>query len=143
MAAADLLSDLTELDKTLTSIETVLDPDAKKEQIADLQQQASAPDLWNDQDNAQRVTSKLSSLQAEVDRLAALRQRVDDLSVLIELGQEEADEATLTENVRAFVDAVTRAKPAGAKGAYVKKVSLSSTMGPGVSLDLASASGSN
>ncbi|MBP8921135.1 MAG: peptide chain release factor 2 [Micropruina sp.] len=97
MAAADLLSDLTELDKTLTSIETVLDPDAKKEQIADLQQQASAPDLWNDQDNAQRVTSKLSSLQAEVDRLAALRQRVDDLSVLIELGQEEADEATLTE----------------------------------------------
>ena len=43
------------------------------------------------------MTSKLSSLQAEVDRLAALRQRVDDLSVLIELGQEEADEATLTE----------------------------------------------
>jgi large subunit ribosomal protein L1 len=45
----------------------------------------------------------------------------------------------LAQNVRAFVDAVTRAKPAGAKGTYVKKVSLSSTMGPGVSLDLASA----
>ena len=44
----------------------------------------------------------------------------------------------LAENVRAFVDAVTRAKPAGAKGTYVKKVSLSSTMGPGVALDLAS-----
>ena len=54
---------------------------------------------------------------------------------------ETALEAKLTENVRAFVDAVTRAKPAGAKGAYVKKVSLSSTMGPGVSLDLASVSG--
>ncbi|MFE3838954.1 50S ribosomal protein L1 [Pseudogemmobacter sonorensis] len=48
-----------------------------------------------------------------------------------------ADEK-LAENVRAFVEAVTRAKPAGAKGTYVKKVSLSSTMGPGVSLDLAS-----
>ncbi|WP_333828047.1 50S ribosomal protein L1 [Pararhodobacter sp.] len=45
----------------------------------------------------------------------------------------------LAQNVRAFVDAVSRAKPAGAKGAYMRKVSLSSTMGPGVSVDLASA----
>ncbi|MDR5654968.1 50S ribosomal protein L1 [Ruixingdingia sedimenti] len=45
----------------------------------------------------------------------------------------------LAENIRAFVDAVSRAKPSGAKGAYLKKVSLSSTMGPGVSVDLASA----
>ena len=45
----------------------------------------------------------------------------------------------LAENVRAIVDAVNRAKPSGAKGAYLKKVSLSSTMGPGVSVDLASA----
>ncbi|MFT4150062.1 MAG: 50S ribosomal protein L1 [Paracoccaceae bacterium] len=47
----------------------------------------------------------------------------------------------LAQNVRAFVEAVNRAKPTGAKGAYLKKVSLSSTMGPGVSVDLASASG--
>jgi large subunit ribosomal protein L1 len=45
----------------------------------------------------------------------------------------------LAQNIRAFVDAVSRAKPSGAKGTYLKKVSLSSTMGPGVSLDLASA----
>ncbi|MCC5971234.1 MAG: 50S ribosomal protein L1 [Pararhodobacter sp.] len=45
----------------------------------------------------------------------------------------------LAQNVRAFVDAVAKAKPAGAKGAYLKKVSLSSTMGPGVSVDLVSA----
>ena len=49
----------------------------------------------------------------------------------------EADK--LAQNVRAIVDAVSRAKPSGAKGAYLKKVSLSSTMGPGVSVDLASA----
>ncbi|WP_417599465.1 50S ribosomal protein L1 [Pararhodobacter oceanensis] len=47
----------------------------------------------------------------------------------------------LVQNVRAIVDAVSKAKPAGAKGTYMKKVSLSSTMGPGVSLDLASATG--
>jgi large subunit ribosomal protein L1 len=45
----------------------------------------------------------------------------------------------LAENVRAFVDAVNRAKPSGAKGTYLKKVSISSTMGPGVSVDLTSA----
>ncbi|MFZ1725228.1 MAG: 50S ribosomal protein L1 [Albidovulum sp.] len=57
------------------------------------------------------------------------------------IGKVSFDEKKLTENVRAFVDAVARAKPTGAKGAYMKKVSLSSTMGPGVSLDLVSATG--
>ncbi len=54
------------------------------------------------------------------------------------IGKVSFDDVKLAENVRAFVDAVSRAKPSGAKGAYLKKVSLSSTMGPGVSLDLAS-----
>lgn len=53
------------------------------------------------------------------------------------IGKASFDAAKLAENVRAFVDAVTRARPAGAKGTYVKKVSLSSTMGPGVAVDLA------
>ena len=57
------------------------------------------------------------------------------------VGKVSFDEGKLAENVRAFVEAVSRARPSGAKGAYVKKVSLSSTMGPGVSLDLTSASG--
>ena len=47
----------------------------------------------------------------------------------------------LAENVRAFVGAVNKAKPAGAKGAYLKKVSVSSTMGPGVSIDVANVTG--
>ncbi|MEL7301468.1 MAG: 50S ribosomal protein L1 [Pseudomonadota bacterium] len=55
------------------------------------------------------------------------------------VGKASFDEAKLVENVRAFVDAVARAKPAGAKGTYMKKVALSSTMGPGVSIDVASA----
>ena len=54
------------------------------------------------------------------------------------IGKTSFDAAKLAENARAFVDAVTRSRPAGAKGTYVKKVSLSSTMGPGVAVELAS-----
>ena len=57
------------------------------------------------------------------------------------VGKVSFDEAKLGENVRAFVDAVAKAKPAGAKGTYLKKIAISSTMGPGVSVDVASASG--
>ncbi len=100
MTAADLQADLAALDRTLQSIEAVLDPAAKKAEIAELAEQAGAPDLWDDQENAQAVTSKLSRLQAEVDRIAALRGRVDDLGVLIELAVEEDDPGTLTEAQR-------------------------------------------
>jgi large subunit ribosomal protein L1 len=55
------------------------------------------------------------------------------------IGKASFDAGKLAENLRAFVDAVARAKPAGAKGTYMKKISLSSTMGPGVSIDVASA----
>ena len=55
------------------------------------------------------------------------------------VGKVSFDAEKLAQNVRAFVDAVSKAKPSGAKGAYLKKVSLSSTMGPGVSVDLTSA----
>jgi large subunit ribosomal protein L1 len=57
------------------------------------------------------------------------------------VGKASFDEAKLVENVRAFVDAVNKAKPAGAKGTYMEKVSISSTMGPGVSVDVSSATG--
>jgi large subunit ribosomal protein L1 len=52
------------------------------------------------------------------------------------VGKASFDEAKLVENVRAFVNAVAKAKPAGAKGTYMKKVSISSTMGPGVSINV-------
>ncbi|POF63415.1 50S ribosomal protein L1 [Novacetimonas maltaceti] len=53
------------------------------------------------------------------------------------IGKASFDGAKLAENIRAFVDAVQKARPTGAKGTYIKKVSLSSTMGPGVHLDVA------
>ncbi len=57
------------------------------------------------------------------------------------VGKVSFDEDKIAENVKAFVDAVIKAKPEGAKGTYVKKVSLSSTMGPGLQVDLASITG--
>lgn len=54
------------------------------------------------------------------------------------VGKASFDEAKLAENIKAFVDAINKAKPAGAKGTYIKKVSVASTMGPGVKLDIAS-----
>ena len=55
------------------------------------------------------------------------------------VGKASFDEAQLVENIRAFVSAVAKAKPTGAKGTYMKKISLSSTMGPGVTVDVANA----
>lgn len=57
------------------------------------------------------------------------------------VGKVSFEAAKIEENIRAFVDAVNRAKPAGAKGTYLKKVSISSSMGPGVSVDVATAAG--
>ncbi len=54
------------------------------------------------------------------------------------VGKANFEAAKLAENIRAFVGAINRAKPSGAKGAYIKKVALSSTMGPGIKIDLAS-----
>ena len=57
------------------------------------------------------------------------------------VGKASFDEAKLVENIRAFVDAVAKAKPSGAKGSYMKKIAISSTMGPGVSVDIDNANG--
>nr|WP_321444184.1 50S ribosomal protein L1 [uncultured Cohaesibacter sp.] len=54
------------------------------------------------------------------------------------VGKVSFDEAAIVDNIKAFVAAVSKAKPSGAKGTYMKKMSLSSTMGPGVRVDLAS-----
>ncbi len=56
------------------------------------------------------------------------------------VGKASFGEKAIAENVKAFVDAVAKAKPAGAKGTYIKKIAISSTMGPGVKIDTSAAS---
>ena len=57
------------------------------------------------------------------------------------VGKASFDEAKLVENVRAFIDAVSKARPSGVKGSYMKKIVLSSTMGPGVTVSIESGTG--
>lgn len=97
MATTDFPEEFKALDATLTSIEKVLDLDSLRAEIAELQEQVSAPDLWDDQANAQKVTGRLSALQADLERIVGLRQRLEDLEVLVELGQEEGDSDSLAE----------------------------------------------
>jgi peptide chain release factor 2 len=91
MAGPDFVARIKELRATMRTIEQVLDLDKMRTEIADLSEQVAAPDLWDDQTNAQRVTGRLSVLQAELDRFNNLTARLDDLEVLAELAGEEAD----------------------------------------------------
>lgn len=95
--AVDFSARIADLTRALTSIEAVVDVDAKQAEIAELEQAVSAPDLWDDQENAQKLTSRLSALQSEIERIAALQARLEDLTVLVELAEEEADAETLAE----------------------------------------------
>ncbi len=79
------------------SIEAVLDLDKLRADIAVLEEQAAAPSLWDDPEAAQKITSKLSHLQAEVRKTETLRGRIDDLAVLFDLAQEMDDAETLAE----------------------------------------------
>jgi peptide chain release factor 2 len=85
----DRQADIAALDTTLTTVERVLDVDGLRARIATLEQEASDPNLWDDQARAQKVTSDLSHTQGELRRVEALRQRLDDLPVLYEMAAEE------------------------------------------------------
>jgi len=108
VAAIDPTETLRELDSTLSSIETVVDVSALRAELAGLEDQAAAPDLWDDQEHAQSVTSRLSYVQGEIRRLDGLRRRVDDLPIMFELAADESDPDALAEAERELVE-VTKA----------------------------------
>ncbi len=97
MAATDFDSETKQLRATMRTIGSVLDLDELRREIADLGEQVAAPDLWDDQANAQRVTGRLSALQGTVERFESLESRIDDLEVLVELAREEGDADSLAE----------------------------------------------
>jgi peptide chain release factor 2 len=86
---------LKQLDGTLRNIEAVLDLGRLRKEKADLEEQASAPNLWDDQAAAQKVTSRLSHVQGEINKLERLRGRLDDALVLLELSEGESDASSL------------------------------------------------
>lgn len=85
----DRQADIAALDSTLTTVERVLDVEGLRARIAKLEDEASDPKLWDDQANAQKVTSSLSHAQGELRRVEELRGRIEDLPVLYELAEEE------------------------------------------------------
>jgi peptide chain release factor 2 len=91
VAGPDFDVEIKQLQATMRTIEQVLDLDAMRAEMADLGEQVAAPDLWDDQANATRVTGRLSALQGELERFTDLNGRVEDLGVLVELAQEEGD----------------------------------------------------
>ncbi|MCW5252756.1 MULTISPECIES: peptide chain release factor 2 [unclassified Streptomyces] len=97
MAVVDVSEELKSLSSTMESIEAVLDLDRMRADIAVLEEQAAAPSLWDNPDEAQKITSRLSHLQAEVRKAEALRGRIDDLGVLFEMAEEEDDPDTRAE----------------------------------------------
>src|SRR3712207_1852494 len=71
-----------------------------RKDVAELEEQAAAPDLWDDVERAQALTSKLSYLQGDLRRVEELRARLDDVGLLHEMAAEEHDESVTAEAER-------------------------------------------
>jgi peptide chain release factor 2 len=97
MAEIDFPAEIRALRATYDSIEAVTDVETIRKDIAELSEQAGVPDLWDDPAAAQQITSKLSHRQSDLERLEKLEARIDDLEVLVELGQGEDDADSMAE----------------------------------------------
>lgn len=89
--------EIRDLRSKLENIEAVANPEKIQRQADELAKQAAAPDLWDDAENAQKVTSELSHLQSELERLQMLRSRIDDLETLAEMASEAMTAGDSTE----------------------------------------------
>src|SRR6476660_4436729 len=98
--ATDPAGEIAELTAKLASVEAVLDPSAMSKEADALRERAADPSLWEDQEQAQAVTRRLSYLDGELSRLASLRQRLDDTMIMFELSDSENDEAARAEAQR-------------------------------------------
>lgn len=100
MPSLEIQERLNELSTKVSSIGIVLDVNTMRSQIVDLEAEASVPNLWDDQANAQRVTSKLSSVQTELRKFELVTGRMSDLPVLFELADDAGDAESLADAVK-------------------------------------------
>ncbi len=108
MATREFELEIAALSGTLGSIEKVIDLPKLRIEANELEEAAGVPNLWDDPEAAQKVTSKLSRVQSEINRVSSLRQRLDDLPVLLELARAEEDQSALEEAGKEL-DLVTKA----------------------------------
>jgi peptide chain release factor 2 len=104
MLEFDPSADIQALRSTFSDIKAVVDVDALRAEIDRLSEEAGAPDLWDDVEKAQKVTSALSHRQAELKRVTEVEQRLDDLDVLVELANEMDDEDSAEEARREIAE---------------------------------------
>jgi peptide chain release factor 2 len=97
MIDLDLGAEIAALRSTFGDIRSVIGVERLETEIAELSEKAGAPDLWDDPESAQKVTSALSRAQAQLARIRGIESRLDDLEVLIELANEGQDEASAQE----------------------------------------------
>lgn len=95
--AVDFEAELTGIKTTMKSVRDVTDVEALRVRISELEKESLAPDLWDDQERAQQVTSRLSRANSELERITGLDGRIEDLEIMIELGREENDADTMTD----------------------------------------------
>ena len=108
MAERDFNQEIAALNATLKSIESVLDVPRLLNQKDELEEKAGTPDLWNDPENAQKITSALSRVQSIINRVTSLRSRISDLPIMLELAVNENDASAKTE-VEKELDSLTSA----------------------------------
>ena len=97
MANVEWPVEIRALRSTLETITAVSDPESLRARVADLSVQASAQDLWDDPDSAQKVTTELSQTQGELDRLSKMASRIDDLETLVEMATEAGSNEAVAE----------------------------------------------
>jgi len=97
MLELDLSDQIRQLRTTFGDIRAVIGVDRLVADIEKLNAEAAAPDLWDNTENAQRVTSALSHRQSELARITSIESRLDDLEVLIDLANEAGDESAADE----------------------------------------------
>ncbi|GAA1446484.1 peptide chain release factor 2 [Mycobacterium cookii] len=98
MAGIDYEAEIKQLQATMKTIGSVLNIDRMRGEIADLSEQVAAPDLWDDVESATRITGRLSALQGELDRFTGLESRIEDLSLMVEMAQDEGDADSLADS---------------------------------------------
>ncbi len=91
MDELDFTADIAALRSTFDDIRSVIGVDRLQAEIERLSEQAGVPDLWDDPEAAQKVTSALSHRQSELARITSIGQRLDDLEIMVQLSNEEQD----------------------------------------------------
>ena len=97
MANVEWPVEIRALRSTLETITAVSDPESLRARVAELSVQASAQDLWDDPDSAQKVTTELAQTQGELDRLSNMASRINDLETLVEMATEAGSNEAVAE----------------------------------------------